>query len=146
MVGGCQVLKRPSIALGYQHVFLVTRLRHGGIPDYPKTFKRVFFRYHYRCTCVKDQESRSYMQPDLCVCAQVHSVVSDSLQPHVPQGPACCPVLSVPLPPECVLSHFSHVRLCATPWTAARQAPLSMGILQARILEWVAMPFSRVSS
>ena len=27
----------------------------------------------------------------------------------------------------------------ATPWTAARQAPLSLGILQARILEWVAM-------
>ena len=27
-----------------------------------------------------------------------------------------------------------------TPWTVARQAPLSMGILQARILEWVAMP------
>ena len=30
-----------------------------------------------------------------------------------------------------------------TPWPAARQAPLSMGILQARILEWVAMPSSR---
>ena len=28
----------------------------------------------------------------------------------------------------------------------ACQAPLSMGILQARILEWVAMPFSRGSS
>ena len=27
----------------------------------------------------------------------------------------------------------------------ARRAPLSMGILQARILEWVAMLFSRVS-
>ena len=27
-----------------------------------------------------------------------------------------------------------------TPWTVARQAPLSMGILQARKLEWVAMP------
>ena len=26
------------------------------------------------------------------------------------------------------------------PWTVARQAPLSMGILQARILEWVAIP------
>ena len=38
---------------------------------------------------------------------------------------------------------LSHVRLCATPWTVARQAPLSMGILQARILEWVAMPSSR---
>ena len=29
-----------------------------------------------------------------------------------------------------------------TPGTAARQAPLSMGILKARILEWVAMPSS----
>ena len=33
----------------------------------------------------------------------------------------------------------------ATPWTVARQAPLH-GILQARILEWVAMPSSRGSS
>ena len=38
------------------------------------------------------------------------------------------------------------VRLFATPWTVARQAPLSMGTLQARILEWVAMSFSRGSS
>ena len=35
---------------------------------------------------------------------------------------------------------LNHVRLFATPQTAACQAPLSMGILQARILEWVAMP------
>ena len=41
---------------------------------------------------------------------------------------------------------LSHVQLFATPWTAARQAPLSTGILQARILEWVAMPSSRESS
>ena len=27
----------------------------------------------------------------------------------------------------CVLSYFSHDRLLATPWTAALQAPLSMG-------------------
>ena len=32
-----------------------------------------------------------------------------------------------------------------TLWTVARQAPLSTGLLQARLLEWVAMPF-RVSS
>ena len=32
-----------------------------------------------------------------------------------------------------------------TPWTAASQAPLSMGIFQARIPEWVAMPSSRGS-
>ena len=28
----------------------------------------------------------------------------------------------------------------ATPWTAANQAPLSMGILQVRILEWLPCP------
>ena len=33
-----------------------------------------------------------------------------------------------------------------TPWTVAHQGPLSREILQARILEWVAMPFSRGSS
>ena len=33
-----------------------------------------------------------------------------------------------------------------TLWTVARQAPLSMGILQAGVLEWVAMPSFRVSS
>ena len=38
---------------------------------------------------------------------------------------------------------LSRVRLFATPWTVARQTPLSMGILQARILEWVAMRSSR---
>ena len=32
------------------------------------------------------------------------------------------------------------------PWTVAPKAPLSMGILQARILEWVAMCSSRGSS
>ena len=36
--------------------------------------------------------------------------------------------------------------LTATLWTVAHQASLSMGILQARILEWVVMPSSRVSS
>ena len=28
----------------------------------------------------------------------------------------------------CVLSHFSHIRLFATQWTVAHQAPLSMGL------------------
>ena len=31
------------------------------------------------------------------------------------------------------------------PWTVAHQAPLSKGILLAKILEWVAVPFSRAS-
>ena len=41
---------------------------------------------------------------------------------------------------------LSHVRLCGTPWTVARQAPLSLGILQATIIEWVAVPSSKCSS
>ena len=34
----------------------------------------------------------------------------------------------------------------ATPWTASRQVPLSVGILQARVLAWAAVPSSRGSS
>ena len=41
---------------------------------------------------------------------------------------------------------LSHVQLFASPCTAACQDPLSMGILQARMLEWIAMPSSRGSS
>ena len=43
-------------------------------------------------------------------------------------------------------SSLSCVRLLAAPWAVACQPPLSMGILQARILEWVAMPSSGGSS
>ena len=46
----------------------------------------------------------------------------------------------------CVLSHYSRVQHCVMLWTVARQTPLSMEILQARLLEWVAMPSSRGSS
>ena len=35
---------------------------------------------------------------------------------------------------------LSCVLLFATPWTVARQAPLSTGILQARTLEWLPYP------
>ena len=40
----------------------------------------------------------------------------------------------------CILHHFSPVQLFVTLWTVAQQTPLSMGTLQARILEWVARP------
>ena len=39
----------------------------------------------------------------------------------------------------CVLSHFSHVRLFATPWTVAHQAPLSLGF--SRQEYWHGLPF-----
>ena len=45
-----------------------------------------------------------------------------------------------------ILVLVAHLCVTVTPWTVARQAPLSMGILQVRILEWAAIPFSRESS
>ena len=39
----------------------------------------------------------------------------------------------------CMLSHFSHVWLCATPWTVAHQPPLSMGF--SRQEYWSGVPF-----
>ena len=45
-----------------------------------------------------------------------------------------------------LLSHFSCVRVFATPWTVAHQAVLSMGILQSSILEWVAISLFRGSN
>ena len=40
----------------------------------------------------------------------------------------------------CVLRCFSHVQLFATPWTVARQAPLSVGF--SRQENWSGLPFS----
>ena len=54
------------------------------------------------------------------------------------KGEICCVLL---------LSHSVMSKmLFATSWSVAHQAPLSMRILQARILEWVAIPSSRGSS
>ena len=39
-----------------------------------------------------------------------------------------------------LLSHFSLVRLCATPWTAAYQAPLSMGFFRQEYWSGVPLP------
>ena len=44
------------------------------------------------------------------------------------------------------LCMFSWVRLFAAPWTAAHQTPLSMGVFQAMVPEWVAISYSRASS
>ena len=38
-----------------------------------------------------------------------------------------------------MLSHFIHVRLFATPWTVAHQAPLSMGFTRQEY--WGGLPF-----
>ena len=47
---------------------------------------------------------------------------------------------------KCVCLSLTRVQLFVTPWAVSHQAPLSMGILRTRILEWVAMTSSRGSS
>ena len=42
--------------------------------------------------------------------------------------------------PVCILSHFSHVWLSATPWTVARQAPLFMGFPRQEYWSWLPCP------
>ena len=42
------------------------------------------------------------------------------------------------MPSACMLSHFSRARLFATPWTAAHQAPLSMGFFRQE--HWSGLP------
>ena len=43
----------------------------------------------------------------------------------------------VPLLGAAVVQSLSHVRLFATPWTAAHQAPLSMGLSRQEYWSWV---------
>ena len=75
----------------------------------------------------------------------LHAVCDNTEQPGI-LGTLSLTVTELPPPTACMPSRFSRVRLYAIPWTVSCQAPLSMGILQARILEWVAMPSSRGSS
>ena len=82
----------------------------------------------------------SYLLSHLCICfcpASVFILIAPSssvlLKPSSDDVSLC-------------LAAQLCVWLFVTPWTVARQAFLSMGILQARILEWVAMPSSRGSS
>ena len=80
------------------------------------------------------------------------SVVSNSSRPHGLQPtrllcPWDFPGKSTGAGCHCFLVRcFNCAQLFGTLWTVAHLAPLSMGILQARILEWVAMSSSRRSS
>ena len=78
--------------------------------------------------------------------------------PHPPPGalpnqgiePICImsPAFALVPPGEpmlCSAQSCSRVQLYVTLWTVAHQAPQSIGILQARILEWAAIPSSRGS-
>ena len=87
-----------------------------------------------------------------CWNSNLHVLIS-AFHPGLEQGAAGVAVGSGGKPRMLLLRPWCHP-LCvscsvmsdsATLWTVAHQAPLSTGILQARILEWVAISFSRGS-
>ena len=92
--------------------------------------------------------------PSLCLLGQIYLFKTQFQYPFISSS---CPVylawasVSV-LEPNTPWSLFylclvaQSCQRFVTPWTISPQAPLSMGILQARILEWVAMPSTRGSS
>ena len=75
---------------------------------------------------------------------------ADSLPSESPEKPFRQMVISAKRGSEFAIPVLGSVaQLCpalVSPWTVARQAPLSMGLLQVSILGWVAMPSSRGSS
>ena len=58
---------------------------------------------------------------------------------QIEQNVNYCRIYVVDIWRACVLSYFRHVRLSATPWTMARQAPLSLGV--SRQEYWSGAPF-----
>ena len=44
-----------------------------------------------------------------------------------------------------LLSRFSHVQLCATPWTAAHQVPLSMGFSRQEYWNGLPLPSPKIT-
>ena len=83
---------------------------------------------------------RTQLQPPLSVVTP-QGPRHEQLSGHVTPS-----VKSIDSPCVYVLSCFSLVQLFATLWTVAPPGSSVHGILQARILEWVAMPSSRGSS
>ena len=81
---------------------------------------------------------RFFNEKDLSVTSKWKKILNPSymtFSEHVLWVSVLCRALSL-----------SHIWLFATPWIVAQKAPLSIGILQARVLGWVAIPFSRESS
>ena len=72
------------------------------------------------------------------LCNPIDSSPSGSSGPGILQA-GILEWVAISFSSTCMLSHFSHVQLCATPWTAAHQAPLSTGF--SRQEYWIGLPF-----
>ena len=74
------------------------------------------------------------------VVYQIHQLKCLSiLETHLWTYHKQCLTIYLGIPLLLLLSHFSRVQLCATPETAAHQAPLSLGF--SRQEHWSGLPF-----
>ena len=123
---------RSSLLPGYSsslasshHSLLKTQLLHVDtplLPPPPNHLNRIPFPLF--TSLLVSQEFTVFVSLKICLCLLCEFCTSLYTQVY-------CSVVSDSLQPHGLAAH---------------QAPLSMGILQARILEWVAVPFSRGSS
>ena len=75
-----------------------------------------------------------YITMNCRICSSPHKEMLYPLE-VTPHSPSFCPALLLLL----LLSRFSHVRFCATPWIAAYQAPPSLGFSRQEC--WSGLPF-----
>jgi len=82
--------------------------------------------------------SRTGFQGQHTLCLISLSDQPDELWAPIQNAPLAIPCMCV-----CVWSHSVTSDSFATPWTVARQGPLSIEFSMQRILEWVAISYSR---
>ena len=124
---------------GKYSLLRATTLYNSRDSSYIFFFKGDFFLFS-SSVCV-DQVQENWQVPRACLMPR--SVLGAGAQTYT----AHKPILSEVPYHGCACDELlSHVKLFATPWTVAHQIALSMGTLQARILQWVAVLSSRRSS
>ena len=87
--------------------------------------------------CISRQQLQTFSFQHLLKPEGTGDFPGDPLVTAVAQGSVL--VLGTKISQAAMLSHFSRVRFCATPETAAHQAPLSLGL--SRQEHWSGLPF-----
>ena len=127
------------IVLFWGHMSCIMVPMHAHVSLHLSAWRHCFIMETYFCLC------QSYLGDDISrVFLKIMSHGLQWIQSQLPQPTMwqfCIGTFFV-----VVILSVNRVQLFATPWTVTHQAPLSMNFSQTRILEWVAVSFSRGSS
>ena len=111
--------------------------------DSPGKNTRVGCHFLLQCMKVKSESEVTQSCLTLCDpmdCSLLGCSVHGIFQARVLEWGAIAFSIEWHVQCACLLSCFSHVRLLATPWTAAHQAPLSMGFSRQEYWSGVPLP------